>query len=246
MKKDNVMFVVLGLVVGLVVGFVGANSINKTSPGQVAAPASQMTANASASGIPNLPADHPPLGTSSGSPGGDGGSGDQTKAAQMPQIAAAIEKAKQKPNDYDAQMVAADLYYQIERFDDAAVFYEAANKIKPSEVEPMVKAGNAYFDGEKYEPAEKWYLKALEKDPKNINARTDLGLTFFLREPRNIERAIKEYKTALTIDPNHEITLQNLTLAYTENGDKENLARTMEKLKAVNPNNPVILKSQGN
>jgi len=244
MKKDNVMFVVLGLVVGLVVGFVGANSINKTSPGQVA-PANQMTANTSASGIPNLPADHPPLGTSSGSTTGGGGDVDQAKAAQMPQIAAAIDKAKQQPKDYDAQMTAADLYYQIERFDDAAVFYEAANKIKPGEVEPMVKAGNSYFDAEKYEAAEKWYVKALEKDPKNINARTDLGLTFFLREPRNIERAIKEYKAALAIEPDHEITLQNLALAYTESGDKENLARTMEKLKSVNPNNPVILKSQG-
>lgn len=245
MKKDNIMFVVLGLVVGLIVGFMGANSINKSAPGQ--APSSnQMSSNTSSSGIPNLPADHPPLGTSSGNTAGGGGEIDQAKAAQMPQIAAAIEKAKQKPNDYDAQMVAADLYYQIERFDDAAVFYEAAIKIKPGEVEPMIKAGNAYFDAEKYEPAEKWYLKALEKDPKNINTRTDLGLTFFLREPRNIERAIKEYKTALAIDPNHEITLQNLALAYTESGDKENLALTMEKLKSVNPNNPVILKSQGN
>ncbi|MBK8302286.1 MAG: tetratricopeptide repeat protein [Chloracidobacterium sp.] len=245
MKKDNVMFVVLGLVVGLVVGFVGANSINKTAPGP-SAPANQMTANTSASGIPNLPADHPPLGTSSGSTTGGGGDVDQAKAAQMPQIAAAIDKAKQNPKDYDAQMTAADLYYQIQKFEEAAVLYEAANKIKPGEVEPMVKAGNAYFDAEKYEPAEKWYLKALEKDPKNINARTDLGLTFFLREPRNIERAIKEYKAALALDPNHEITLQNLVLAYTENGDKENLAQTMEKLKSVNPNNPVILKSQGN
>lgn len=238
------MFGVLGLVVGLAVGFVGANSMNKTSPGQ-AAPANQMAANTSASGVPNLPADHPPLGTSSGNTSSGGGDVDQTKAAQMPQIAAAIDKAKQQPKDYDAQMTAADLYYQIERFDDAAVFYEAANKIKPGEVEPMVKAGNSYFDAEKYEAAEKWYVKALEKDPKNINARTDLGLTFFLREPRNIERAIKEYKAALAIEPDHEITLQNLALAYTESGDKENLARTMEKLKSVNPNNPVILKSQG-
>ncbi len=246
MKKDNVMFVVLGLVVGLVVGFMGANSINKTAPGQTAATTSTTAANTSSSGIPNLPADHPPLGTSSGNTAGSGGEVDQARAAQMPQIAAAIDKAKQNPNDYEAQMVAADLYYQIERFDDAAVFYEAASKIKPAEFEPMVKAGNAYFDAEKYEPAEKWYLKALEKDPKNINARTDLGLTFFLREPRNVERAIKEYKAALAIDPNHEITLQNLALAYTENGDKQNLAVTMEKLKAVNPNNPVILRSQGN
>ena len=108
----------------------------------------------------------------------------------------------------------------------------------------MIKVGNAYFDSEKYEQAEKWYTQALQKDPKNINVRTDLGLTFFLRTPRDIERAIKEYKTSLNIDPNHEITLQNLALAYSENGDKANLPSTIERLKKVNSNNPVIVKSE--
>jgi tetratricopeptide (TPR) repeat protein len=152
----------------------------------------------------------------------------------------AIDKAKQQPNDYDAQMTAADLYYQIQRFDDAATFYEAAAKLKPSEVEPLIKAGNANFDGEKYADAEKWYLLALAKKPNDINVRTDLGLTFFLREPRDIDRAIKEYKTSLALDPNHKITLQNLALAYKEKGDKTNFDATAEKLRAVDPNNPIF------
>ena len=109
----------------------------------------------------------------------------------------------------------------------------------------MIKAGNAYFDGEKYEIAETWYQRALEKDPKNISVRTDLGLTFFLREPRDIDRAIKEYKTSLAINPEHEISLQNLALAYGEKGDKENLKLTIEKLKKVNPKNPAVTKSEG-
>ena len=107
----------------------------------------------------------------------------------------------------------------------------------------MIKAGNAYFDAEKFEQAEKWYEVALQKEPKNIDVRTDLGLTFFLRTPREVDRAIKEYKTSLGIDPDHEITLQNLALAYTEKGDKENFKATFDRLKQVNPNNPVITKS---
>ncbi|MFM9904705.1 MAG: tetratricopeptide repeat protein [Pyrinomonadaceae bacterium] len=239
MKKDNLMFGVLGLVVGIVVGFMGANSMNRSASGQgpTAPPPSSATA---PSGIPNLPPDHPPLGTSSGS------GGDPAQSGPLPQVAEAIEKAKQRPQDYDAQMTAADLYYQIQKFDDAAKFYEAANKLKPGEVEPMVKAGNAYFDAEKYDQAERWYLQALQKNANNINVRTDLGLTFFLREPRDIDRAIKEYKTSLTLDPNHEITLQNLALAYTENGDKQSLAITLEKLRKVNPKNPVLTKSESN
>src|SRR5213080_812309 len=105
-----------------------------------------------------------------------------------------IEKAKQQPQDFEAQMTAADLYYQIQRFDDAAKFYEAASKLKPADTEPMIKLGNAYFDAAqtaaennnmqaatpKFALAERWYAEALEKEPKNISVRTDLGLTFFL------------------------------------------------------------------
>ncbi len=232
MNKESIMFGVAGLFVGSIIGFFGANSLNRSAAGQSTAAAPSTMA---ASGNPgNLPPDHPPIGATSG---------DQTQSGPLPQITEAIEKARAEPQNYEAQMTAADLYYQIQRFDDAAKLYDIAVKLKPAETEPLIKAGNAYFDGEKYEQAEKFYLQALQKNPKDINVRTDLGLTFFLRAPRDIDRAIKEYKTSLAIDPNHEITLQNLALAYTENGDKENLVKTLENLKKVNPNNPVILKA---
>lgn len=229
MKKESLMFGVLGLVVGLVIGFVGANSMNRSAASVT--PAAEVSG-APVSGNPALPPDHPPLGTSSGS--------DQPQGPPLPQVTEAIEKAKKQPKDFEAQMTAADLYYQIQRYDEAATFYEAANKLKPADIEPMIKAGNARFDAENYEQAEKWYLRALEKEPKNINVRNDLGLTFFLRTPRDIDRAIKEYNVSLAADPGHEITLQNLALAYSANGDKENLMPTLEKLKKVNPANPAI------
>ncbi len=231
MKKENIMSLVLGLAIGLVAGFAGANSMNKSAydkPSQIPPPA---TSTGPSSGNPALPPDHPPLGTSSG---------EQPQAGPRPEVMAAIDKAKAKPTDFEAQMTAADLYYQIERFEDAAKFYEIASKLKPADPEPMIKAGNAFFDSEKYEEAEKWYTSALQKDPKNINVRTDLGLTFFQRSPRDIDRAIKEYQTALSQDPENEITLQNLAIAYSENGDNENLRATVEKLKKVNPKNPAL------
>lgn len=235
MKKDNVMFAVIGLLVGLIVGFMGANSINRSAMSQTATIAGPPS-NTNSSSNPALPPDHPPIGTT--------GDGQQTSGGPRPEVMAAIDKAEAKPQDFEAQMTAADLYYQIQRFEEAAKFYEAASKLKPADTEPMIKAGNAYFDSEKYEQAEKWYTQALARDPKNIDVRTDLGLSFFLRTPREIDRAIKEYKTSLNLDPNHEITLQNLALAYSENGDKESFRLTIEKLKKINPNNPAVKKSE--
>jgi len=233
MKKDNLISAILGLVVGLVVGFMSANSINKSE--FVKQSTTSASTNEANSNRP-LPKDHPPIGTSDGEP--------SSPAGQRPEIAAAIEKARSQPQNYEAQMTAADLYYQIQRFEEAAKFYENAAKLKPANTEPMIKAGNAYFDSEKYEQAEKWYSQALQKEPKNINVRTDLGLTFFLRTPRDIERAIKEYSMSLNLDPDHEITLQNLSLAYSENGDRERFQATIEKLKKVNPNNPILEKTK--
>lgn len=228
------MSAILGLVVGLVVGFVFANSVNR-SPVETTTTAAMPSSAAPASGNPALPADHPPLGTSAGG----------TNQGAIPQVTEAIERAKTEPQNYEAQMTAADLYYQIQRFEEAARIYEAAIKLKPSENEPVIKAGNAHFDYENYEQAEKYYLLALEREPKNIIVRTDLGLTYFLRTPRDLDRAIKEYKVSLSIDPNHEITLQNLTLAYVENGDKEGLRATVDKLKKINPTNPTIARAEG-
>lgn len=233
MSKENLLYAVIGVMVGAIIGFTFANSVNKN----VVTPTPMTTPNANAagplSGNPALPSDHPPLGTSPGTTQPQGG-------GAIPEVTVAIDKAKADPQNFEAQMTAGDLYYQIQRFDDAAKFYEAANKLKPTELEPMVKLGNALFDGEKYIEAEKWYVLALEKNPKDITVRTDLGLTFFLREPRDIPRAIKEYEKSLSINPDHEITLQNLVVGYKELGDAANLDKATSKLRTVNPNNPAL------
>ncbi len=234
MTKENVLFGIIGLLAGVIIGFSVANSINRGATVQT----NPVATNALPAENPNLPPDHPPF-----VPSGDQS---QTQNAPLPQITEAIENARNKPADYEAQMTAGDLYYQIQRFEDAAKFYELANKLRPNEIEPIIKLGNAYFDAEKFETAENWYRSALEKTPKDINIRTDYALTFFLRNPRDVDRAIKEYNISLGIDPTHELTLQNLAIAYKEKKDSENLQKTLDALKKVNPNNPAVKESGGN
>lgn len=237
MATDRLFFGIAGLFIGLVIGFLFANSINRTaSQADSARTSASTSASADAPANLNLPADHPPVGTSSSS---------QPQGGALPQVTEAIERAKKEPNSYEAQMTAGDLYYQIQRFADAAKFYEKANQLKPAELEPLIKLGNAYFDSEQYETAEKWYVEALKKTPNDTSIRTDLGLTYFLRTPRNIEKAVKEFQAALAIEPDKEITLQNLALAYRESGDTANFEKTLEHLKRVNPNNPVVSRPNG-
>ena len=53
-------------------------------------------------------------------------------------------------------------------------------------------------------------------------------------------RLLLEYEKSLAVNPDHEITLQNLVVAYREMGDAADLDKVTAKLKTVNPNNPAL------
>lgn len=218
MSKENVLFVIIGLLGGLIIGFVFANSVN------------QRAVPVAGQGMPNasLPSGHPEV------PGGSGGT--------QPEIQAAIDQAKSNPDDFDAQLKAAEFYYQIQRFDGAIEFLKRANELKPESREVIVNLANAYFDSAKYEDAEKWYVSALAKKADDVNARTDLGLTFIFREKPDYDRAIQEFQRSLELDPNHPPTLQNLTVAYTKKGDATNAGQTLAKLEGLDASNDSIPK----
>lgn len=224
MTKDNVLFGVVGLLLGLIIGFLFTNSIN-----QRMATGSAVTQNAN-----TLPAGHPDIGNTNGAPATGGG--------MQPEVQAAIEEAKKQPDNFDAQLKAAEFYYQIQRFDGAVEYLKKANQLKPDNYEVIVHLGNANFDGDHYQEAEKWYTAALAKKPDDINVRTDLGLTFIFREPPNYDRAIQEFLRSLESDPNHIQTLQNLTVAYTKKGDAAKANATLAKLEAVDAKNEAIPK----
>ncbi len=226
MNKENVLFGVVGLLLGLIIGFMGTNSLNKGAFAPSAA-ATDMKLNS------NVPPGHPDI---------NGGNAGAPSGAMQPEVTAAINKAKQSPDDFDAQIKAAEAYYQIERFDDAIGFYKRANQLKPDDREIVVQLGNVNFDGGHYDEAEKWYMQALAKKPDDVNVRTDLGLTFVFRDPPNYERAIQEFSRSLETDPSHIQTLQNLTVAYTKKGDSAKAASTLARLEAVDPKNSALSK----
>ncbi len=220
MSKENTLFVVVGLLLGFIIGFFFANSVNQGS----AVPTPQGMQQTAA-----LPSGHPAV------PGSGGG-------GAIPEVQAAIEKAKQNPSDFDAQMKAAELYYQIQRFDGAVEFLKKANELQPDNYDVLVNLGNAMFDAAKYEDAEMTYTRALTKKPEDLNVRTDLGLTFIFRDGPDYDRAIQEFKRVLEVDANHIQALQNLTVAYTKKADKQNASATLARLEQADAANNAIPK----
>ena len=219
MNKENILFGIIGLLAGLIIGFMATNSYNRSVLSSQTAslpPNSQMT--------------------------GQQNPAQQNPNGMMPGVSEAIEKADKNPEDFEAQIKAGEMFGRIQNFDKAISYFEKANKIKPDDYKTIVSLGNLNFDANKIEKAGEWYEKALAKNSNDVSVRTDYGLTFFLRQPKDVDRAIKEYKTSLSINPNHELTLQNLAVAYSEKQDAEGVKETLAKLEKVNPNNQVIQK----
>src|SRR5947209_12171629 len=222
MTRDNILFSIIGLLLGCIVGFLFANSYNQSHMVRPPMSASQAPG--------DLPPNHPPISTNGVSDASAGAGG-----AAMPEVQQAIKQARDEPNNFDAQLRAADLYNQIGRYDDAIQYLMRANQIRPDDYTTVVKLGDVNYDANHFEVAEKWYTAALQMKPNDVNVRTDLGTTFVARTPPDFERAIAEYQKSLQLDPKHEKTLHNLVIAYTKKGDTQAARDTLARLEAVNP-----------
>ena len=235
MNKENVLFGIIGLLAGLIIGFTVTNYINRNSEMIAAAPV-QTAAAGPQQQQQQLPQVNNQVVRDQNQTGG------KTGGAALPQVQEKLDRANNNPNDFAAQVEAAEMYYRIQGFDKAAQYYEKASRLKPDDYETIVKTGNAYYDGGKYDMAEKWYTQALAKNPDDVNVRTDLGVTFVERANPDLDRAIQEFRGSLKRNPNHEQTLNNLAIALSRKGDTAGLQETLAQLEKVNPNNPVLAK----
>lgn len=153
MNRENLLFAIIGVLLGFIVGFMFASSMSQKAAQPQTASASQ-----------NLPADHPPIGAQN--------AGDPS--AMREQVTASIAKARNEPNNFDAQVQAAELFYQIQRYDQAIEFLLKANQLKPTDYETVANLGMVNLDGGHFDQAEKWYRAAIKMKADDV--RTLAGL----------------------------------------------------------------------
>lgn len=179
MNRENLLFAVIGLLLGFIVGFMFASSMSQRM-------AQTQTA------AQSLPADHPPLGAQN--------AGDP--AAQREQVMAQIEKARKEPTNFDAQIKAAELYYQIQRYDQAIEFLLKANQLKPSDYETVAVLGVVNLDAGHYDQAEKWYRVALKMKSDDVRVLAGLAAaTLGKGDAKAAEEAIAQLEK---FDPSSE------------------------------------------
>ena len=176
MTRENLLFAIIGLLLGFIVGFMFSSSMN-----QKYGPGAQTTASSQ-----NLPSDHPPVGTSGAA---------ANPAAMQAQVTATIEKARQEPKNFDAQVRAAELYYQIQRYDQAIEYLMKANQLKPTDYQTVVTLGVVNLDAGHFDTAEKWYKAALKMKSDDPMALAGMAETMLQKgDVKAAEEAIASFE----------------------------------------------------
>jgi tetratricopeptide (TPR) repeat protein len=163
LKKETVTTAITALVflvVGFLAGYIYESHRKTPTPAAVVAPADAPSGGtaqtgldtsaqgSAAGGVQGLPPGHPPLNLDS-------------------TIKAFEDAAAQNPQDPDPALRLANLFYDNQRFQDAAEWYEKALKLDPKNVNARTDLGTVYFSLGRTEDALAEYKKSLQIDPRH-------------------------------------------------------------------------------
>src|SRR5215510_6566713 len=127
MTRENLLFAIIGILFGFIVGFIFASTQMQKSISQPGMIASNQA----------MPPDHPPVGSNGTSAQGGG---------MQAEVMASIETARKEPQNFEAQLKAAELYYQIQRYDQSIEYLLKANQLRPDDYQTIVNLGLVNLD----------------------------------------------------------------------------------------------------
>lgn len=163
-----------------------------------------------------------------------------SSAITTPTVDEMLQRANTEPQNFAAQMQTGDMYARIDRLEKAVEFYKRGLILQPQNFEANVVLANTLFDSQKFEEAEAYYSKALVIKNDDVNATIDLGTTFVERAIPDYDRAIKEFKTALELDPKSEPAVYYLGIAELRKGNREAAMSRLSELEKLNAASPLI------
>jgi tetratricopeptide (TPR) repeat protein len=215
--KNKYVIALIGLALGFVVSFFLTQNYNKSNAAPSAGP------------------------SPSGMPGAAGGAGGQQ--AMMGQIQQIVEKAKNSPNDFQAQVEAAKVFNQVGRIAETADYLKKAYAIDQNKFNELGAAGflgQYYFEQKNYSEAETWFNRAIKAEPTEADLYVALAETYVQREPPQPDQAIAQLQQALKVDPKSGHALGHLVEAYALKKDARAAEDAFNRLKETDPANQRI------
>jgi predicted Zn-dependent protease len=170
MNKDQVQFLISGILFGFLVGYVIAYAVYEPKVVQQAAPVP-------AAGNMGMGQSVPPAGA--GAPAADAGSGsgnEQMMATVFQEIStlkAAIEK---DPKDVQALVRLANMYHDARKYEEAVQFYKRALAVTPKDVDARTDMGICLYEMGMADDAIAQFRTSLSYDAKHWQTWLNLGI----------------------------------------------------------------------
>ena len=219
---NNTKYVIglAGLVVGFLVSFFWVSSYNRNN-----APAAPTTAGATAGGMPAA-------------------SGSGNEQATMGQVQQIIEKAKNNPKDFDAQVDAAAAFEAIKQTPGIVEYlgraYEANPQafVKRDDLKSLLPNIALYYSQQKkYDKADLWIQRAKESAPNDSEMQVEFGSAYLRRESPQPDKAIQELQAALKANPKNAHALGHLTEAYALKNNVAGAEDALNRMREAEPSN---------
>ena len=172
MSKESVIFGIAGVFFGLLAGWmIGAQQPRDGAAPPPAAPAAAQTAPAQRAA---------PF--------------DDARAAAL---RASIEK---NANDAQSRVQLGDLYFDAERFDEAAKWYEDALRVDPRNVNASTDLGIAYYYMNQADRALEQFARSLAIDAKHTKTILNVGIVRAFGK-QDLEGAAKAWREVIELAP---------------------------------------------
>src|ERR1700682_6277141 len=198
MTRDNLLFAIIGILLGFIVGFMFASNILQREA--TVAPSARTQ---------GLPPDHPTVGDAAA----------PSTGGMQAEVQVALTKARTEPNNFEAQLKAAELYFQIQRYDESIAYLLKANQLRPDDFETVGNLGTANREAGHFETAVPWYKAALAKKPDDVRMLD--GYCHVLLEVGDAKTAEDAIARLAKVDPNNQdLTQFRERLATLKSGGK--------------------------
>ncbi len=225
------MFIVLGVVAGFVAGFVFANKLNGS---EMYAPKSQATQ--------QMPANSPPA----GAPANDTLTEEELRSKIAEADRNADNFAFQKSLGVSLYRYAA-MKQSVSLLNESIRILTRASTLDAKDFDVLVALGNAHFDIgffkkdlTSFQTARTTYAKALAIKPTDADVSTDVGISYFVQEPPDYEKAAAELQKVIAANPKQDRAMQFLVQAYAKQGKTDDAEKMLAKIIEINPTNPAI------
>ena len=144
-------------------------------------------------------------------------------------------------------LVSANWKMNLNHFEAIQTVQKLYWALKPDDYDVTITLGNAHFDigyfsknNESLTKAREIYAKGLATKPGDVEVQTDVGLTYFLQTPPDLEGAAREFKKSLEKNPNHEKTLQLMIQTLAKQSKTSEATEYLERLRKLDPSSPAV------